>query len=276
VQRQALKQQGFFAQIAWPWPLRRVTLPDSSGSPSGCGFGSLYVGWRRNIVSMACRASAKVDVEVAAISNVVLALPPAFCHRRKDKMKFGFSRSLILGLSFLASAPFAATQGTLGSTSSGTFGVAANRPATPRQVQVLNLSDVSFTNSDHPDADNQGSEIGESMRFCLVDTYAGQVRLTVSTGNNLLSYTWWQLGTTDGVLVNYAVTVGLPGQATPIAASRNANATSSSLTTFAAVADRSSCGSGNLVAHVYVQSAMPNTLPARTYTDTITVLATPI
>jgi len=191
-------------------------------------------------------------------------------------MSFSFSRSLILGLSFAASAPFAATQGSLGSTSSGTFGVAANGPATPRQVQVLNLSDVSFNNADHPDAGNQGSEIGKSMRFCLVDTYVGQVQLTVNTGNNLLSNTWWQLRTTDGVLINYAVAVGLPGQVTPIQASRNANATSFSFTTFAAVADSSSCGSGNLVAHVYVQSAMPNTLPARTYTDTITVLATPI
>jgi len=183
--------------------------------------------------------------------------------------------ALALAIGFTAHA---ATQGLPSTTSSqATFGITGNGPATPRQVQVLNVTDVSFSNSTR--AETNATDPGATMSFCVIDTCGGQVRLSVSTSNNANGSSThpWRIVTTDNqfqlykFVVTKAVVSSVIGLASPGSSTLTATVPVDSVVTSSA-----SCGSGNVKAHIELGSPMPESLPARAYTDTITVIATPI
>lgn len=177
----------------------------------------------------------------------------------------------------------AATQGDLSTISSqASFTATAQGPALARQVQILNVSDVTITNSTHPE--NNAGVVGVSMPFCIVDTYVGAVNLTMTTSNPLGGFNKWVLKSGDGSGVTYVLDLtyaDLTGSFTP-----GGSLTSSSVTNLVpagkAVASSGACGSGNFKVHFKVYDSggfnpapLPETLPAKTYTDTITMVVTP-
>jgi hypothetical protein len=168
----------------------------------------------------------------------------------------------------------AASQGVASTTSSsGSFVVTANGPATPRTVQVLNLSDATFSNTNRPD--NDANFIGTTMTFCVVDTYGGASSISLTSANGGLG-NGWSLNSPAGSAVTYRValtTAGLASLAqTP---SDGTNTFSANLNAGIAATSPSTCGTGNLKANIYLLGGpMPETLPARTYSDTITVVLT--
>lgn len=170
----------------------------------------------------------------------------------------------------------AATQGTLGPTSTGSYVITATRPATPRQVQVLNISDVSLTNITRADTDP--STPGVTMRFCLIDTYSGTVQLQLSSTNGVFNPNGWRLQSTGGDLLSYGVSVtsasdgAVLGTLPPLSPSFGF-----SVPPTVVVANSGACGAGNVKVNTVLisPSTMPETIPARVYTDTITIVATP-
>ncbi|QHI97244.1 hypothetical protein GT347_04170 [Xylophilus rhododendri] len=108
-----------------------------------------------------------------------------------------------MGLVLAASA---ATQGTLGSTSTGSyannFGV-----ATPRQVQILQLVDA-FVTSSSPLVPEAGGvqRKGVIDSFCVVDTTGGAVHLAFS---GLQSSPFWVATAADGQTFPYLLNVSL-------------------------------------------------------------------
>jgi hypothetical protein len=170
----------------------------------------------------------------------------------------------------------AATQGTLGPTSTGSYLLTATGPAIPRQVQVLNVSDVSLTNGTRADTDP--STPGVTMRFCLIDTYSGTVQLQLSSSNGIFNPNGWRLQSSGGDLLSYGVSVTSAADGSLLG---SLPALSSSFTATVppavVVANSGACGVGNVKVNTVLisPSTMPETLPARVYTDTITIVATP-
>lgn len=169
----------------------------------------------------------------------------------------------------------AATQGTLGPTSSGSYVVTANGPATPAQVQVLNVSDVTLTNSSRVSWDP--SRPGVSMQFCLVQTQGGAVNLSVSSASGSDSQ-GWLLKTANNESVTYVADLYSVSPETRLGGS--VGGSSNYLVNVAAgvaVTSSATCGAGNLRSDIRLvnQAGMPQTFPARTYTDTITIVASP-
>ncbi len=171
----------------------------------------------------------------------------------------------------------AAQQGTLGATSTGSFTLTADGPAAPRLVQVLNLSDLTFNNSTR--ADSFAGAPGATMRFCLVDTYGGAVQLQLSNSNGFSNPNGWKLLSSGGDQVAYTVSVtnandgSLLGGLPPASTSFFANAPSG-----VAVTNSTACGVGNIKFNAVLENPtlLPETVPARSYTDTITIVATPV
>lgn len=177
---------------------------------------------------------------------------------------------------FAAGGAQAATQGTASTTSStASFTLSGTGPTPPRLVQVLNVSDTSFTNASR--AETNGSAVGVTMAFCVVDTYSGSVQMTVSSTNPAFSGNQWALKTADDERIGYFTRV-TRADLTNIQDNQNfpgQNTMTFGVPSAAVVASTSSCGSGNLKVHFTLASSMPETLPARTYSDTITLVVTP-
>lgn len=178
--------------------------------------------------------------------------------------------ALALAGAALSGAALAATQGSPSTTSStGNFAVTATSPATPRQVQVLNISDIAVNNSTR--ADDDPSRPGATMAFCLVDSYGGTVALAATTANTPSGS--WQLRSADASAVGYEIVFrpmdnssvyGTTGAASTLAISNPARVSSTAL-----------CGGGTIKAQVHLFGNIPDSFPIKTYSDTVTLVLTP-
>ncbi|MFN9211276.1 MAG: hypothetical protein ACK6DI_10370 [Betaproteobacteria bacterium] len=181
--------------------------------------------------------------------------------------------ALAAGLS-LSSAIEAATQGELSTTAStATFNITGQGPATPRRVQVLNVSDVTFSNATHPQFNP--ASIGATMTFCVVDTYGGSVGLSFTSSNGADGTVNWIMKTPANEQETYRLRIELARG--PLLGSNPGGSGSFSVTVpnSDVITSPASCGTGNIAAQIYRDTPMPETLPARTYGDTISVVATP-
>jgi hypothetical protein len=174
--------------------------------------------------------------------------------------------------SFTASAAHAASQGNLGSTSTASFSMTVQAPVIPRQVQVLNISDVTFNNDTRSERDP--GRPGATMAFCVVDTNGGSVNLNITNAYSDGNFNWtartsageeiqFQLDLTDMQVSNLW---GSATGTTYLATIPNTYVQSTS----------AACGAGNIKIHprLYVFS-MPQTFPAKTYATIITIVASP-
>jgi hypothetical protein len=179
------------------------------------------------------------------------------------------------GALFVLCGPaMAATQGTVSTTSSqGSVLVTMNGPATPRTVQVLNLSDITLSNASRAEID--AAPPGSTMAFCVIDSYSGATQLTVqaANGSNTIG---WNARSTDGAPIFFDLSITSATNTGNILGQNVVPAASFSVSLAAgfAVANASLCSSGNVKAHVVARAAMPDTLPAKTYTETITLTLT--
>lgn len=180
------------------------------------------------------------------------------------------------GLVALTGVSFAATQGTAGSTSTATVNVNAQGPAIPRQVQVLNVADINFDNNSR--SERGVGRPGSTMQFCLVDTYGGDVNLTLSTNNPVsTARNSWQLAASGGQLITYSATLTRADMTSLSGGTSNVNPSFAVPVSGAfTVPNTSACGSGNMKIHLDLETDMPQTIPARNYLDTITMVASPI
>lgn len=184
-----------------------------------------------------------------------------------------------LALTMMVTGPgIAATQGSASTTSSsGSFIVSMQGPASPRLVQVLGISDVTMTNSSRSDLD--ANRPGFTMAFCVVDTYGGAVQLSASTSNGGYNqgdgYGWRALHT-SGAYTIYRVKFSDAASTGVFGESHIDPTFTISLAAGNVATSSGACGGGNMKIHGTVYSgAMPETLPARTYTDIITLTVTP-
>lgn len=190
-------------------------------------------------------------------------------------MKARFLCALLLS-SLALPVVHAAQQGTFGSTSTGSFTLTASGPATPHQVQVLNLSDVTLTNGSR--ADTNSSTPGVTMTFCLVENYGGAVQLHLTNANGLFNPNGWKLTSSGGDVVSYGLSVTRAsdgfelGTLPPLY-----NFFDVAVPANTAVTSTAACGTGNIKVNAVLitPSTLPDTIPARTYTDVITIVATP-
>ncbi|MFN7572350.1 MAG: hypothetical protein ACK5TK_13005 [Betaproteobacteria bacterium] len=173
---------------------------------------------------------------------------------------------------FTAGTALAATQGQLGNTSTANFSLTVQAPVIPRQVQVLNVSDISFNNSSRSERDS--SRPGATMAFCVVDTNGGSVNLSITNSYADGTFAWtaqtpegeniqFQIDLTDFAVVNlWGSILGTTYLATVP-------------TTFVS-STAGACGAGNIKIHprLYI-SDMPQTFPAKTYSTTMTIVASP-
>lgn len=178
---------------------------------------------------------------------------------------------LLAALPLVVTSAFAATQGSLSTTSStGSYSVTVTGPLAQRQIQVLNISDIAFSSTDM--STYYPSRPGKGSAFCIVDTYGGGLQMTIASGNganwvvkdgngNELGYTTY-LTWTDGTAINHS-NAGSASFTSNLAAGR-------------AAASSASCGSGNIRIEAYMNNLMPETVPVRTYTDTVTITMIPI
>lgn len=93
-------------------------------------------------------------------------------------------RILAALIGIACSSAFAAQQGTLGATSTGSFTNTFNATGL-RQVQVLGLFDATVSIDSgliNPFTSAGGSVHGVADNFCVVDTYGGAVSLSVTAG----------------------------------------------------------------------------------------------
>lgn len=178
-----------------------------------------------------------------------------------------------LALMVVAGTAGAATQGTLGATSTGTFTNSFN--SNPAQVQVLNLKDSVMS----PTSGNVTFPAGNSIpgvqdNFCVVSTSGGAVNL-VFTSTNFVSDPYRTALDAGGTPLpnGYIMSVGTGGSVQAYTGLGTAGFTvPAGVTVTAATA----CGTGNVTKQIVIAGG--SALPAGTavYTDTVTVVATPV
>ncbi|MCE2969775.1 MAG: hypothetical protein LW847_06070 [Burkholderiales bacterium] len=179
------------------------------------------------------------------------------------------------------SAAGAATQGTLGNSSSASIAVTANAPPPPRLLQVLNLADVTLNNSlGAPTyaftALVEGAVTnGTSFNFCVVETTGGNASLTLtsSNGGNNGDGSFRLVHAGSGSFVKYKVAL-TDVNASVLDARSDANG-SSFITTIPGSLVRTSaaaCSTDHLKLHLGFRT-LPST--GYTYTDTLTIVVTP-
>lgn len=165
----------------------------------------------------------------------------------------------------------AASQGTASGTSStGNFLLTAQGPATPRTVQILGLTDPTLTNASRAEVDT--SNPGVTTSFCIVDTYSGSVSLSVSSGSGSGAF---QVVAGDGTRLQYLIRITDPTNATNYGGDVTTATSFTRPITSGTVSSSASCGTGNYKAHIRLTQVMPETIPARNYTDTVTFVVTP-
>lgn len=184
---------------------------------------------------------------------------------RKFKLAF-------LALAAVSGIAAAATQGTLGSTSTGSFTNTFN--STPRQVQVLGLSDAAM-NPNSANVDSAwGSFPGATDKFCVVDTGGGAVKLTFTGAHGVGSNpSMWKSVAADGSVLEYAFSVGQPNVGW---AQSNLDTTGITVTAGGAATSASGCGAGNMIKSMILNGGASLPVGTKVFTDTMTVVATPV
>lgn len=182
------------------------------------------------------------------------------------------SKIFFLALATAANLAGAATQGTLGASSTGTF--TNTFIGAPRQVQVLGLKDATMTiNSGNVRSAFFSDGPGVADKFCVVDTSGGAVKLTV-TGSN-------PHGTDDQFLAKSSAGESLfyyqsfyTDSGTPVGRALD----TTGFTVPAAVVKTSAaqCGDGNVTKSIVPAAFTAWPATGRSYIDTVTVVATPI
>ncbi|MFN7570160.1 MAG: hypothetical protein ACK5TK_01705 [Betaproteobacteria bacterium] len=184
-------------------------------------------------------------------------------------------------LVFASGVAGAASNGTLGSSSTGSLNVTANAPPPPRLVQVLNLDDLTLNNSSPVPHGGYGSK-GTSDNFCVVETTGGAVSLQVAISTGPAESGLWRLNATDSsgatVPMNLVLTrpdlttTGLSGALNP----QNNGTNAFTATLGAGVARGSSSECGTLGDNMRVSLGI-NELAAngRTYSAIVTFVVTP-
>ncbi|WP_153013065.1 hypothetical protein [Pseudacidovorax intermedius] len=188
---------------------------------------------------------------------------------RKFKLAF-------LALAAVSGIAAAATQGTLGATSTGSFTNTFN--SNPRQVQVLGLQDALVTPNSGNAYTKYGFLPGAQDQYCVVDTGGGSVKLTFtsangkgssSAGNGLLAKA------ADGSTLEYVLSTGVQGDANSVV-DTSLDTTGLTVPAASTVTAASSCGAGALMKSIVVQGGAALPVGTKIYTDTVTVVATPI
>jgi hypothetical protein len=188
-------------------------------------------------------------------------------------MKFSKLSGAILAATLCMQAN-AATQGTASTTSSqGSFVVTMNGPVTPRAVQVLNIADITLNNASRSEID--AALPGSTMTFCVVDSYSGATQIIVQAANGGSSSGYVAVSG-DGAQSFYDLSITSAANTGTVLGKNDAGTSFAvALAAGFAVVNASACSSGNLKAHVVLRAAMPNSLPAKSYTDTLTLTLTP-
>jgi hypothetical protein len=177
-----------------------------------------------------------------------------------------------LALTVVSSVAGAATQGTLGATSTGTFTNTFTGAA--RQVQVLDLKDALMT----PDSGVVSNAVvtagkGVTDRFCVVDTHGGAVKLTLSGNHGKASVSAYYAKSAAGDTISFNQSLMIENGA------RSAtNLESSGFTVPAAntVMSASACGAGNVMKSINLPNGLPVVPGSAPSTAVMTLLATPV
>ena len=174
-------------------------------------------------------------------------------------------------------AAFAATDGTLGATSSGsfvnTFGTLA------RQVRVLGLSDAAMTPSSGPVTHVGGlSQPGVQDSFCVVDTSGGAVNLTFSSGSGMKTSAGAHVreardAANATMSSGYVLAVGV---GVGVSAFTALETTGFTVPAASVVNSDTLCAGGNVNKQIVLPGGGALPSGGAIYTDTVTVLATPV
>lgn len=167
-----------------------------------------------------------------------------------------------LAVGFAATAPAnAATQGSIGSTSSGSVAITAT---VPNRALITNLADVTFTNADPSVAatNSQGPCVWSNTstrNYTVTATGSGTSNaFTIASGSSVIPYS-----------VGWANSAG--------ASSLNSLVAGSASSAVASNATNISCGgSGNSTLKVTIAASdLQDMIATQTYTGTLTLVVTP-
>lgn len=172
--------------------------------------------------------------------------------------------SVLLEAAFLPAAQ-AATQGQLGTTSTGSFSPTFTAAPAVRYVQITNLADATINKaSGSPEA--RPGKIGVTDAFCVVDTAGSGVTLTVTSAQG------WVLREPGGQTLPYGFLVTNPSLSVSFDPPTSGASYVLVIPAANVVTAAQNCGGGTLKKHFWVDS-----LPATglTYTDTVTLTVSP-
>jgi hypothetical protein len=153
----------------------------------------------------------------------------------------------------------------------------ASGPAAPRLVQILNVSDVTLTNNTV--SERYPGTAGISAPACVVDTYGGAVQIVVTNSNGVQGNNAFILSGPSGEVIQFRS--GITDLSSATLYGQYGGSSSQFTATVPAGATATSagaCGAGNIRFHSYLFgiSALPETIPAKNYTTTITMVASPV
>lgn len=172
--------------------------------------------------------------------------------------------SLLIGCASFSSPGIAATDGTLGATSTGTVSITAS---VPNRARITGLADVDFTNQDPATAATSAQDV------CLWSNTATKAYTITASGSGTGSAFTLSNG---GASVPYQVQwAGAPGAATGTALTAGGASAS-----FTSTADNQNCSSGPSASAsliVGMDTADLGSMSAGSnYTGTLTLLVTPL
>lgn len=175
---------------------------------------------------------------------------------------------VVIAMTMFSASAFAATQGTLGATSTATY-VNAFGVATAPQVQVLNVKDATVLPTTGNVIENGTPRKGIEDQFCVVNTEGGAVLLTFSGAEGASDH--WQARAVDDTVYEYYLNVGPAGGS----AQRISSALGNTLVVPAGqtVRNESNCALGN-VKKIAAEGEAPPPV-GKIFASTITIVATP-
>ncbi len=194
-------------------------------------------------------------------------------------------RILVTCGALMLTSAFAATQGTLGATSQGSFTNTFNGTTAP-QVQILGLSDAVMTPASgqvaqYEGAGDPGMIYGVADQFCVVNTSGGAVLLSVTAdqygGDNQMAIAT----AAGGSQLQYLLLMHVVNNAS-INAEFDATRTTWTVPAAAMVSSAAACGAGNVrkvMSHYFIDDDTPKGTPfpanGNVYVGTVTITATP-
>lgn len=187
-----------------------------------------------------------------------------FIKKLQNRALFG-PALIAMSIAAMASPAHAATQGTLGATSTGTVNISASVPA---RAQITGLSDVAFTGQ------NPASAASNAQDVCVwTNTASKQYRVTATGDGTASAFT---VGSGALAPVPYSVQwSGSVGQASGTALTTTAIST----VIFGSTAANPTCTTGGETASLIVGIASSDLMTmqaAATYAGVLTLLITPV